>query len=310
MRFVAGSARPAPAEVGANYLLWRLNGLPGPEGLSYDLEPLEPGLHPTNVVAVGDFLDRAGHSGQTIFPVPQVRVIPPPCTPAPLDVYFLIDDSNCLLNAFLNEMPARQAIVIGVGRVLDELSLGRDRAAVIGFGDVAHTYQPVTTDRTAILDAARAISMLDNSARLDYAYDETRRQVAANRRPGAKLVTIAITDGPMSAPLPLTEAKANALRLTEGALHYTIGVGDLAQYATLRAVAEPGGMRELDFGGDVIGAYADLGAMAIQAVSVCPPAGTATPGTQPGDPTATPPGPTPTATPRSPLPILLPWTER
>lgn len=307
MRYIAGSARPAPAEVGSNYLIWRLTGLPGPEGLSYDLEPLEVGLHPTNVVATGDFVDRRGLSGSTLFPVPKVRVVVPPCAPVPLDVYLLIDDSNCLLNAFLNEMPARQAIVIGVERVLDQLSLGRDRVAVIGFGDTARTYQALTSDRAAVVDAARAVSMLDNSARLDLAYFETQRQIAATRRAGARVVTLAITDGPMNAPLQLTELRAKALRDREGALHYTIGVGDLAQYATLRAVAEPGGMRELDFGGDVIGAYADLGGVIVAAARECPTQGgaTATPGSS-GNAT-----PTPVLTPARPAyAVHLPWSAR
>jgi uncharacterized protein YegL len=309
MRYILGSARPAPAEVGTNYLIWRLAGLPGPEGLSYDLEPLDVGLHPTNVVATGSFEDRRGLAGSTIFPVPHVRVIAPPCAAVPLDVYLLIDDSNCLLNAFLNEMPARQAIVIGVERLLDQLSLGRDRAAVIGFGDTARTYQSMTTDRQAVVDAARAVSMLDNSARLDLAYAETQRQIAATRRAGARVVTLAITDGPMNSPLQLTELRAKALKEREGALHYTIGVGDLAQYATLRAVAEPGGMRELDFGGDVIGAYTDLGGVIVTAAKVCPASGTptATPtGGSSGNPT-----PTPPATPvRTSYPVHLPWSAR
>jgi Mg-chelatase subunit ChlD len=275
MRYIAGSARPAPAEVGANFLLWRLNGLPGPEGLSYELQPLEEGLHPTNVIAVGDFTDRRGLPGHTVFPVPKVRVIAPPCPPQPLDLYFLIDDSNCLQNAFLNNMPAREAIVIGVQRVLDMMSLGRDRAAVIGFGDAARTYQAMTTERQKITDAARAISMLDNSARMDLGLREVQRQIAQTARPGALVMTLTITDGPMNAPLLTTEQIAFAMR-GQGVRHYTIGVGDLAQYNTLRVVAEPGGMRELDFGGDVISAYVDLGGMIMAVSRECLPAATPT----------------------------------
>lgn len=301
MRFIAGSAIPTPDEVGPDYLLWRLKGLPGPEGLSYDLEPLEPGVHPTNVVATGDFVDRKGLSGGTVFPVPIVRVIPPDCPVPPLEVYFLIDDSNCLLNAFLNEMPARDAIVVGLGRVMDQLAMGRDQAAVIGFGDTAQTYQALTDDRAAILDAARAVAMLDNSARLDLAYAETAKQVARTHRAGAKVVTISITDGPMNAPLQLTELRARALR-DQGIKHYTIGVGDLAQYATLRTVSEPGGLREVDFGGDVISAYVELGAMAVDAARICPPPTPTSPAT--GSPTAT---PAPTSRDR---PVHLPYSGR
>ncbi len=300
MRYVVGSARPAASEEGPGYLVWRLAGLPGPEGLSYELEPLEAGLHPTNVVATGQFTDRRGRSGDTVFPVPKVLVIPPCCPPVPMEIYFLIDDSNCLLNAFLNEMPARDAIVLGVGKVLDRLDLRRDMAAVIGFGDAARTFQPLTADRQEILDAARAVSMQDNSARLDLAYAETLRQMTATHRPGALVVTIAVTDGPMNAPLPLTELRAKALR-DRGVRHYTIGIGDLAQYATLRAVSEPGGLRELDFGGDVITAYDELGAMASAVARACPPPATATPG----------PVVVPTETPAPVIrPAFMPWSGR
>ncbi len=222
------------------------------------------------MVATGEFVDRKGLPGGTEFPVPKVRVIGPDCPPRPMEVYFLIDDSNCLLNAFLNEMPARDAIVLGVGRVMDQLAMGRDKAVVIGFGDTAQTYQTLTDDRAAILDAVRAIAMLDQSARLDLAYAETAKQLSRLHQPGTQVVTISITDGPMNAPLQLTELRAKALR-DQGVKHYTIGVGDLAQYATLRTVSEPGGLREVDFGGDVISAYVELGAMAVEAARDCQP---------------------------------------
>jgi Mg-chelatase subunit ChlD len=83
MRLVPGSVQP-PAEVRADGALrWTFGsvGAGGVPALSYRLEPLSPGLWPTNIDAVAVYTDGLGASGQTVFPIPRVEVIAPTATP-------------------------------------------------------------------------------------------------------------------------------------------------------------------------------------------------------------------------------------
>jgi Mg-chelatase subunit ChlD len=268
MRYVAGSATPKADTDGPNVLVWNLKGDLPPAGLSYLLEPLEVGTHPTNIVAAGNFVDRRGMPGNTVFPVPVVKVRKPDCAPIPLEVYFLIDDSNCLNGATLDGEPSLVAIHQGVDKVLAQMNLGRDTAAVIGFGDAAITYQPLTADREAVLAAVDRVGMTDSTARLDKAYEEVRAQMKQLHRPGAQVVTIAVTDGPMMPSPDLAALVAGALSRM-GVKHYAIGIGTLAQHSTLRAISEPGGYRDLSFGGSVIQAYTELGGMVAALATNC-----------------------------------------
>lgn len=293
MYFLGGTGRPEPDTVvtdpqnGTTTLTWFLAGGMPPGGLSYDVEPLEVGVHPTNVVATGDFVDRKGLPGRATFPVPEVEVLAPACLPRPLEVYFLIDDSTCLLNSSLNGMAAVDAIAKGVEAVLDTMQLGRDTAAVIGFGDTAEIYQTLTVDKAALVAAARRVAMRDGQANLDLAYDEVRRELRSPRhRPLAQLVTVTVTDGPMMASPRRAEVRAEQLR-GMGARHYNIGVGPIVQHATLRGIAEPGGYRDIPLGGDVITAYVELGAMFVPLGRDCVPVAELTPPAPP-EPTATP----------------------
>lgn len=293
MRFIEGSAVPAPDRVGSPpgaYLEWDLVGGLPPGGLSYSLEPLEPGVHPTNVVAAGEFVDKRGRRGSTVFPVPQVVVIAPPCVPRGLDVYFLIDDSNCLYGAVLNGMPSIDAIRLGVEKVMDQMSMGRDRAGVIAFGDRAVLLQPLTADRQAVSDAVRMVAMRDDSARLDLAYAKVRSELAGPiTRPRARVATIFVTDGPIMPSLEMAQQQGNLLRAS-GVVNYGIGVGDLAQHGVLRLVCEPGGYREIDFGGDCIGAYDSIGGIVGPMGEECvPPDGVTPTPSRPRTPTPTPP---------------------
>jgi len=308
MYFIGGTGRPEPDEVTTDdqarttTLTWYLVGGMPEGGLSYDVEPLEIGVHPTNVVATGDFVDKKGLSGQVVFPVPEVEVLAPPCLPRPLEVYFLIDDSTCLLNSSLNGMAAADAIAKGVEEVLGTMKLGRDTAAVIGFGDTAEIYQTLTVDKAALVDAARRVAMRDGQANLDLAYDEVRRELRSPRhRPSAQLVTLTVTDGPMMASPRRAEVRAEQLR-GMGAKHYNIGVGPIVQHATLRGIAEPGGYRDIALGGDVITAYQELGAMFTPLGSDCVPVAELTPPAT-AQPTATPEPGTPPAVFRVYLPV-------
>lgn len=317
MRYVPDSAVP-PATVGAEpgtgrtMLVWRLPGdIPAP-GLSYLVEPLDLGEHPTNVVATGDFVDARGLPGHVEFPVPLV-IVPGGCPRRPLEVYFLIDDSTCLLGASLSGLDSKEAIAQGIERVLRTMNMAQDTAAVIGFGSVATTYQTLTHDAAAVVDAARRVAMQDQVARLDLGFQEVRRELASSRaRPEAIKITVTVTDGPMMPAPNRAIEQAKALR-ARGFHHYAIGIGPIVQHGMLRAVADPGGYRYLALGGDVIAAYVELGGVFVPLALVCPP--------QPGEatPTAFLPTPLPTATRRPTQPTqppppaerrYFPWAER
>jgi len=226
------------------------------------------------------------------------------CPPVPLEVFFLIDDSNCMAGATLNGVDARTAIRMGVELVLDQIQLtGKDTAAVVGYGDTAILLQPLTDDRQAILTGVDAITMRDNSARLDLAYREVSRELrTARHRAGAQVLTINVTDGPMMAAPDLARQLAEALKRELGVRHGTIAVGSIAQYALIRQISEPGWVWEIDFGGDVFTPYREFGAIAAgigQPSAPCPATPTAAPATGTPRPTTTRTA-SPTATPGAP----------
>lgn len=293
-----GGAVPAPDSVtpqpsGETVLVWNLPGVFPLGGLSYNLRPKEVGTWPTNVSAIGDFVDKKGLPGRTVFPIPQV-IVTAECPPVPLEIFLLIDDSNCLAGATLNGVDSKTAIRRGVERVLDQIELGKDTVAVIGYGDTAVTFQHLTDDRAAILAGVDAISMRDNSARLDYAYQEVAKELKTPlHRLGTTLLTISITDGPMMQAPELAKARAQALN-RQGVRHAHIAVGTIAQYALLRQIAEPGWFWDTPFGGDVITPYTEFGAISagIGRPAVCPAGGSTV---TPPPPTATPKPPTPKA---------------
>jgi len=101
------------------------------------------------------------------------------------------------------------------------------------------------------------------------------------------VATIFVTDGPMMPSLSLAEQQSRLLR-AQGVVNYGVGIGDLAQHALLRSVTETGGYREIDFGGDVIGSLASLGAIVGEMGGQCVPEAKLTP-SAPVTPTAPPP---------------------
>ncbi|MCC7018224.1 MAG: VWA domain-containing protein [Ardenticatenales bacterium] len=317
MRYIDGSSVP-PAVVSTEtgslrtVLTWQFPGdIPEP-GLSYLLEPQEPGEHPTNVIAEGIFFDRKGLRGSEFFPVPRV-IVPGGCPRRPLEVYFLVDDSTCLLGASLSGLDSKEAIAQGVSRVLDMMDMGQDTAAVIGFGSIATLYQPLTHDKAAIVDGVRRVAMQDQAARLDLGFQEVRRELSSARsRPETTKITVSVTDGPMMPAPNRAIEHAKNLR-SRGFHHYAIGIGPIVQHGVLRKVAEPGGYRAIALGGDVITMYVELGGNFTPLANVCPPT--------PGAPTLTPVLPTvpptvpvpPTDPPPPPLPVVrrfIPWAER
>lgn len=84
MRYVEGSSVPEVTRFEDNTLYWRWSVIPRSGiTITYQLEPLETGVWPTNVEARGQFRDTQNRIGEVIYPVPTVEVIAPTPTPTP-----------------------------------------------------------------------------------------------------------------------------------------------------------------------------------------------------------------------------------
>ncbi len=83
MRYVTDSANPPPDEVSSDSLKWTMDVIPSAGvTVTYQIEPLEAGIWPTNRQAFGDFRDNNDGIGHMVFPTPTVKVKVPP-TPTP-----------------------------------------------------------------------------------------------------------------------------------------------------------------------------------------------------------------------------------
>jgi Mg-chelatase subunit ChlD len=81
MRYLAGSASPAPSDVNGQTIRWEWKDAPATGvTMTYRVEPLEVGIWPTNTQALGRFVDSLGRVGSISFPVPtvEVRALPTP----------------------------------------------------------------------------------------------------------------------------------------------------------------------------------------------------------------------------------------
>ncbi len=77
---------PNPDPASSALIRWDLAPVPlgaAPPVLSYRLEPLETGRHPTNVDAAAVYTDGLDYPGRVLFPVPEVEVIGPTQSPPP-----------------------------------------------------------------------------------------------------------------------------------------------------------------------------------------------------------------------------------
>ena len=82
MRYVPGSALTEPieidVEVDGSILRWQTKLMP-PEGITvtYEIEPLESGLHPTSIETIFQFWDKQDGEGTLTLEVPKVLVLDP-----------------------------------------------------------------------------------------------------------------------------------------------------------------------------------------------------------------------------------------
>jgi Mg-chelatase subunit ChlD len=85
MRYIPDSALPVPQSIDGQTIRWLWNVVPKTGvTITYQVEPLQVGVWPTNVEAVAEYRDTQNRIGQAIFPVPvvEVRALP---TPTPTD---------------------------------------------------------------------------------------------------------------------------------------------------------------------------------------------------------------------------------
>jgi Mg-chelatase subunit ChlD len=258
MVYVATSAKPAAAfDPQANSLTWTFNDVSSAEGMemTYQLEPQEVGIWPTNVKAGGPYRDAVGSDGALVFPVPVVDVFAPEtyaiylpilyeqkCTPndKPLDIVLIIDASSSMEEPAFSGGgtkldAARQAAGAFVGKLV--LNPARDNASIVWFNSESAIDVGLTADRGA-LEAGLSRIKAREGTHIDKGLSQAEASLAASARPEAKPVVILLTDGIHNGNASLEEVSARAASLkARGALIYAIGLGEAIQVELLQNIA-------------------------------------------------------------------------
>ena len=240
MRLVPGSVEPAAALtttlVASDTLRWRFEDVlaADPLTLTYTLEPLELGTHPTNVEARADWIDAWDHAGRVPFPVPVVEVLAAPTpTPAPepepviylpfasrhrchrrapLDIVLTVDTSGSMGRPVVGQPGtaldvAREAMRDFV-RLLD---MPRDRLAVVEFNATARVISGLSGDHDTALESIDALRHSPGS-RLDQGLALAAHALdGAGDEPGRPVV-ILLTDGQQYESRKIALAWGGAMR--------------------------------------------------------------------------------------------------
>lgn len=248
-----------------------------PTELHYRLRPLETGTHPTNVFAVGEGLDGLGQPGRVDFPIPVVDVGAPSPTPGPspttgpsptpsvtptpsptprpiylpwlrrdhcpkrvqhADVVLLVDSSDSMLDDSRAGRSKLAAAVEAAGRFVRLMDYGAgDSTGVVAFNARATVELSLSRDRGAILAALDRLPQATGT-RIDLGLDAARRTLEGpGRTPANSAVVILLTDGrPTGTTAQAVMDAADALH-RNGALVYSIGLGQDVDAALLRAIA-------------------------------------------------------------------------
>jgi Mg-chelatase subunit ChlD len=254
MRYITGSAEPAPSDSGPGWLKWSWDVVP-PAGVSihYQVEPLQAGRWPTNIRAVADFVDTLGLTGQAEFPVPEVLVVaptPPPtptprATPVPVpvflpitlkehcdplvestDVALVIDVSDSMngptqVGGISKREAARRAAVAFVA----QLRLPADQVAVIAFSDAAQVLAPLGASRAQVTGALQRLPQ-STGTRIDAGLAAARQELTSTRRRRSNhTALLLLTDGrPTRSGEDEVRSAALAVRQAGMAI-FTIGLG-------------------------------------------------------------------------------------
>lgn len=195
---------------------------------------------PSATPAVGD----TPRPSATASPTPAPRAIYLPlmlrerCDPTLrfADLVLVIDSSSSMSQPTAGAASKLDAAVAAARVFLDQLSLGRDRAALVSFNSAVTVLLPLTGDRAA-LDAALAGNLAQGTGtRIGAAIAAAAEQLSA-ARPGSQRAMVVLTDGQGTDEDPgAAQAAADAAKAA-GITLYTVGLGADVDLAALRALA-------------------------------------------------------------------------
>jgi DNA-binding beta-propeller fold protein YncE/Mg-chelatase subunit ChlD len=152
------------------------------------------------------------------------------------DLVLVIDSSSSMSEATPGAASKLDAAVTAARVFLDQLSLGRDRAALITFNSAVTVLVPLTADR-AQLDAALSGNLQQGTGtRIGAAIAAAAEQLAA-ARPGSQKAMVVLTDGRGTDEDPTTAQTAADAAKAAGITLYTVGLGQDVDLAALRALA-------------------------------------------------------------------------
>lgn len=249
MLYEPGSAAP-PAAWDGSALRWELADVPAAgTRLRYRVRPVQAGVWPTNVEAVGDYRDGVGFAGRLRFPVPRVSVAGPRAAYLPLvfqnrcvqrraDVVLVIDTSTSMLERAAPGGPSKLDAARAAARAfVGYLGLPADQAAVVAFNADASLVQGLTGDAGAVARAL-AVLPLGSGTRIDRGLAVAQAELLGPRhRAGGVPVAVVLTDGqPAAGSGPAALAQAQAMRQA-GIAIFTVGLGADADGALLVDIA-------------------------------------------------------------------------
>ena len=245
MRYVPGSAEPAPESQLGDALSWRFEEpLPEPLVVRLQVEPLEAGLWPTNRSAEAEGRDTAGAETRASFPLPVVQIVGPPrllflplllrerCDPRAetLDLVLLLDLSTSMdgptrAGGLSKREAARQAAEAFAGQLRLSGPSSHDQIALLGFHAEAAVLSRLGAG-SGELRAALASLPRGQGTRIDLGLALAQDELSGpGRRPENRPVILLLTDGRPSFD---DEAGSLAAALAVRAVGidlYTVGLG-------------------------------------------------------------------------------------
>ncbi len=277
MRYLAGSADPpARYDADAHSLTWELGAVTAAAGLrlTYDLQPLECGLWPTNIEATADYLDALGQPGRLIFPIPEVEVI---CDPVriylplvdkarchrrsgAIDVILVTDASSSMAEPGAPDGRSKLDLARQAGLDFAALLQPGDRAGLVSFDGQARVLAPLSADRER-LSAGLSALQSGLGTRIDLGLAAALELLGASPRSSATPVVILLSDGLQNeaeAPREAVLRQAERLR-GAGSRIYAIGLGSQIDEPLLRSLAgRPEAYLESPSAEDLSAVYRDI----------------------------------------------------
>jgi Mg-chelatase subunit ChlD len=290
MRLVEGSVDPPAVRLAADTLRWAHRDVLAANVLTmtYRLEPLDLGEHPTNVEADARWVDAWGHGGRMSFPVPRVEVVLPPTpTPTPpatatpeadpviylpfasryrchrrqpLDIVLTVDTSGSMGRPVVGQPgTALDVARRGMRDFVRLLDLPRDRVAVVEFNATARVVSGLSGDRARIGAAIDALRHNPGS-RLDQGLALAAHALDGATAPRGRPVVILLTDGQQYDSRKLAIAWGDGMR-GRGVTVYAVGFGPTVDEELLRRLVSTPDRYHRSIGAqDLLPVYGRIGA--------------------------------------------------